>query len=276
MRRYLYILIAGFLMAACGPLRHAVHVEMRHPSKSGLELAGKRVSAVYYIGDDALENQIVDSLAHGFAKALENDYQTGDGSVSVVGLPRSAGDYASRDSLIHLLVKNGGDVVFLFDVTFSHSTNPGMRPIKVSMYCYDGMNKEDVVKEFVGSTLLQYSIPEELLTEAVKAGSHIAESFKMQWKHEQYSIAYYDSEKWLEALIRADKYDWKGAMDIWLTLLDSNDPLKRAVAEYNIAVACYLSGEFQLAKSWLDRSDAENKMPTLSDAMRKRIEARIL
>ena len=173
-------------------------------------------------------------------------------------------------------MQHGGDVVFLFDVTFSNSTNPGMRPIKVAMYCYDGMNKEDVVKKFVGSALLQYSMADELLTEATKAGAHIADSFKMQWKQEQYSIAYYDSEKWLEALICADKYDWKGAMDIWLTLLDSSDPLKRASAEYNIAVACYMLGDFQLAKLWLDRSDAENKMPTLSDAMRKRIEARIL
>ena len=95
-----------------------------------------------------------------------------------------------------------------------------------------------------------------------------------QWKPEYYSIAYYDSTKWYEALMKAEQYDWKGAMDIWISLLDSQDVMKRACAEYNISVACYMLGDMALAEQWLDRSDAENKMPTLSDAMRKRIEAR--
>ena len=271
MKRVLYIIIVAVLMVSCGPSRHAVHVEMRHASKSGLELTGKNISTVCYKGDELIENRLIDSLAVGFARSLENDYQTGKGSVPVVSLDRSSGDYASRDSLINLLVRNGGDVVFLFDVTFSHSTANNMLPMKVTMYCYDGMNREDVVKKYVGSSLLQFSSEKEMLNEALKAGFHISESFKAQWKHEQYSIAYYDSVKWLEALVKAEQYDWKGAMDIWFELLDSFDPLKRSAAEYNIAVACYMLGDFDLAKMWLDRSDAESKMPTLSDAMRKRL-----
>ena len=74
--------------------------------------------------------------------------------------------------------------------------------------------------------------------------------------------------------MKAEQYDWKGAMDIWIELLSSNDMMKRASAEYNIAVACYMLGDLDLASEWLDRSDADNKLPTLSDALRKRIEAR--
>ena len=51
--------------------------------------------------------------------------------------------------------------------------------------------------------------------------------------------------------------------------------MKKATAEYNIAVACYMLGDFDLATQWLDRSDADNMMPTLSDALRKRINSRI-
>ena len=272
MKRFLYILISIFMIVSCGPSRHAIHVEMRHASKAGLELTGKKISAVCYKGADSLQNTLIDSVVTGFARSLEDDYHTGKCSVPVVGLDRTSGDYTGRDSLINLLVRNGGDVVFLFDVTFSSSTANGMLPMKVSMYCYDGMNKEDVVKKYVGSALLQYSTQEEMLKEALKAGAHISESFKTQWKHEQYSIAYYDSTKWIEALVRAEQFDWKGAMYIWFEFLDSPDPLKRASAEYNIAVACYMMGDFELARMWLDRSDAENKMPTLSDAMRKRLQ----
>jgi hypothetical protein len=71
-----------------------------------------------------------------------------------------------------------------------------------------------------------------------------------------------------------EEYDWLGAMEIWLSLLDTNDLLKRACAEYNIAVACYMLGDFELADEWLEKSKADNNMPTLTDAMSKRIKAR--
>ena len=59
-----------------------------------------------------------------------------------------------------------------------------------------------------------------------------------------------------------------------MSLLDTNDLLKRSCAEFNISVACYMLGDYQLASDWLDQSDKDNKLP-LSDAMRKRIDARM-
>ena len=63
-------------------------------------------------------------------------------------------------------------------------------------------------------------------------------------------------------------------MDLWFGLLDTNDPMKRSCAEYNIALACYMLGDYNLAGQWLERSDKDNKLPNMSDALRKRIEAR--
>ena len=101
----------------------------------------------------------------------------------------------------------------------------------------------------------------------------LSSSFKSQWKHEQYSIFYFETDKWYKALELADAYDWRGAMDIWLELLSSKDMLKRSCAEYNIAVACYMLGDLDLASEWLDRSDTDNRLAQ-SDALRKRINAR--
>jgi hypothetical protein len=50
--------------------------------------------------------------------------------------------------------------------------------------------------------------------------------------------------------------------------------MKRACAEYNISVACYMLGDYPLAIEWLDLADKENKLP-ISDALRKRIDARL-
>ena len=268
MKRLLSIFSLTILMVSCAPSRHAIHVEMRHPSRSGIDLAGKIVSVVF-----AEENadQVTRSMAESFTRSLKEDY--GEETVELYSVNGRTQEYTGRDSLVNLLMRTGSDVVFLFDSRKGEKGPSGL-PVNVALYCYDGMNKEDKVQSFSGTKILAASSDKEVMEEAVKAGALVAEPFETQWKHEQYSIAYYENTKWYEALVRADQHDWKGAMDIWMTLLGTNDMMKKASAEYNISVACYMMGEFDLATEWLDRSDSDNKLPTLSDALRKRIEAR--
>lgn len=71
----------------------------------------------------------------------------------------------------------------------------------------------------------------------------------------------------------ADRYQWKSAMDIWLGLLDTNDVLKSSSAAYNLALASYMLGDYDLASRWLDKSDKDSKLP-MSDSLRKRIDGR--
>lgn len=309
-RNILAVAALALMACACGPSRHAVQIEMRYPSKSGLDLAGKTVSVVYVSDSDSLVSKFNGAMAEGFASALEQDYETGDGSIAVYEtLSRPGADYASRDSMFNYMMSTRSDVVFLFDLpqlgqmTVSGATKVGSASSADSSYistggiqyklhlnCYDAMNKEDKVIAFGGvSTASPYVYSNgklssaailkkayEALPEAAEvAGRNVAEAFKAQWKHEQYSIAYYESQKWYEALYLANQYEWKAAIDIWLAELDTSDLMKKACAEYNIAVACYMLGDYALALEWLDRSDKDNKMPTLSDAMRKRIKSRL-
>lgn len=310
MKRFLLPAIAACLMAvSCGPMKHAIHVEMRHPSKAGVDLAGKVVSVVYLENDDAVADDFSEAMADGFAYSLEEDYATGNGSIGIYRMRKSdGGNYASKDSLFNILMDTGADVVFLFDtVSFGNITvggpskvayktspdssyvNSASIPFTMKMYCYDGMNKDDKVQAFGGtsmarmevysngkddSTIARAKAFKALGAEGWNAGKEVAESFRSQWKHEQYSIVYFDNEKWYKALMQAEGYDWKGAIDTWITLLQTNDLMKRSCAEFNISVACYMLGDYQLAKEWLDRSDEDNKLP-ISDAMRKRIDARL-
>ena len=273
-RRIVSILAFTVLLVSCGPSRYAVHVEMRHPSKSGVDLAGRIVSVVYYSSNDSTENKAAESIAKGFAGVIEADNGTGEGSVGVYNVERGAGNYAVKDSLVSLVIQTDADLVFLLDASLADNKIAEGTPVMVKLYCYDGMSRDDVVKTFIGNTVIPATTADGLLSDAFAAGKQVAEAFRSQWKHEQYSITYYDSQRWYEALAKSDSYDWKGAMDIWFEFLDSADAMKRACAEYNIAVACYMLGDFDLARQWLDRSVAENDMPTLTDAMRKRIEAR--
>lgn len=273
MRRiYTLLFLVMLFMSSCSPLKHAIHVEMRYPSKSGIELAGKIISVVYLSQDDQIADTFSASMAEGLATVLEKDYGTGEGSVGIYSLKDSGGDYFQKDTLINLLIDTGSDAVFLFDRPDMVSVGETMKRFNLKLYCFDGMDQTEKVHRFIGSDVLD-STPEYLANGAFKTGETIAASFKSHWKHEQYTVIYYEGEKWYDALVRAEAYDWKGAMDIWMQFLYASDPLKRSSAEYNIAVACYMLGDYELATTWLDQSDKDSELP-ISPALRKRINAR--
>lgn len=304
-----FMILAAFAAVSCGPSRHSLHLEMRYPSKAGIELAGKTVSVVYLENKDRIATEFNSHMADGFAYALEEEYATGEGSVPVFSMPRvSDGNYADKDTLFRILMDAGTDVVFLIDTVSlgtmrvdspsriasaiskdSSYLSLAHMPFTMKMYSFDAMDKTETVKNYGGSSEAQpivYSDGKDsaarqyekaraaLPSAAWEVGKEISESFKSQWKHEQYSLTYFDSEKWYLALDKAEAYDWKGAMDIWISLLKTNDLMRRSCAEYNISVACYMLGDYQLASEWLDLSDEDNLLP-LSDAMRKRINIRL-
>lgn len=266
-----------FSIIACGPSRYMIDVEMRHKSKAGVDLTGKNVAVVYGVTSEYPLGSFIESLADGFAWNLQADYQHTIDSVAVFGIEVPASEYASRDSLVALLMETGSDVVFLFDkVEFGDMTQTSTSitlPYSVSLRCYDAMNQDDKMLTYTGSSTVRPANLEQLPNDAWDEGKTVAMSFKPEWKHEQYSIYYFNGDQWLSALTKAELYDWKGAMDIWFGFLDSNDVLKRSCACYNIATSCYMLGDYNLASDWLDRSDKENPLP-LSVALRKRINAR--
>lgn len=309
MKRVLLLAMTACMIAvSCGPMKHAIHVEMRHPSKSGVDLSGKIVSVVYLENNDPIATEFNETMADGFAYALEEDYGTGEGSIGIYRMRKMSGsNYASKDSLFNILMDTGADVVFLFDtVSFGNMTVGGPSklgskttpdsayvssssiPFTIKMYSFDAMDREEKVQVYGGTSMARpavYSNGKDdgtiarakafkaLGAEGWDAGLEVAESFKSQWKHEQYSIVYFDSMMWYDALMRAEQYDWKGAMDVWISLLDTNDMMKRSCAAFNISVACYMLGDYVLAEEWLNRSDKDNELP-ISEAMRKRISAR--
>lgn len=297
--------LALMMFAACAPSKYTMHLETRYPSKSGLDLAGKNVSVIYLENGTGFKDGFSASMAESLAYNLEKDYGTGEGSVGVFRMSKSAGgNYASKDTLFNLLMDTGSDLVFLIDtvrfgemtvggpskvayatVSDSSTVNVGSIPFNLRLYSYDAMNESEDVKSFGGTAIalpevysdgslsseqLKKGAYEALPAEGWAAGEMLSKSFASQWKVEGYSIIYFDSPKWIAAAEKADQLDWKGAMDIWFELLDSKDVLKRSSAAYNIALSCYMLGDYKLAEEWLDLSDKDSELP-LSSALRTRI-----
>lgn len=267
-RYILSVMLVVALAVACAPARYVLDVEMRHPSKTGVDLIGKNVTVVY--GQESVypNDLFVESMADGFAWNLKERCKGVVGEVNVCSL-RSAPDYANRDSMLNLLMETGADVVFLLDKVVLNGSS-----FSFSIKCYDAMCQDDKLQLFSGSSVVgSISVSETVKNEGWDAGKTVAAAFEPQWKHEQYSLYYFESPDWYTALEKAEAFDWKGAMDIWMNRLDVTDPLKRACAAYNIATACYMMGDYHLAAQWLDRAD-ENANLVVSAGLRSRINLR--
>ena len=303
------ILCSIMLAVSCGPTKYSMTVEMRHGSESGVDLAGKSVSVVYVESGHDLNDAIAASVADGFAYSIEEDYGLMTGSVGVYHLPLSDSSvYRSKDRMIDLLVDTDADVVFVLDtlqIGRLKLSSPSRLAIPVSadssylstasgavsagIYCLDGMDRSETIRSFTRKSALAVSVysgkneTTDMINQKViralpdaafVAGQEIAGAFLSQWTPEQYSIICYETDMWYQALSMADSYRWKDAMDIWMDLLDTQDVLKRSCAEYNIALACYMLGDYSLALQWLDRSDSDSAV-SLSPSLRKRIKQRM-
>ena len=194
----------------------------------------------------------------------------------------------------------GCDIVFLFDApefgnvqikeqktSTSGTYYPVSVPVAVKLYGFDSLSGSDTVRVWTGTRMLSANMEASLGRQAAadslwnrigssaeNLGEVSARTFAPVWKEETYSFIYYESpEAWLAAAQYASDYKWNEAMKVWISLLDTNNPMKRSCAEYNIATACFLMGDNELALKWLNSSDEDYPI-SLSKALRKRIQAR--
>ena len=306
MRRFTLTMgLAALALAACSPQTLTLNVDMRHPSKSGIDLSRKTMSVVY-MDDGAADTTFSNGVASSLARSLEEDYFAGREAVGVYKIPA---DSVSLDLMHRLVIDTGDDVVFLIgppafgEVALSDNVarkdsksvdsayvTQAQIPYNAKLFVYDSMAKDDRMQMFRGSSILRTPVynngvtAKEYLKElALKnkaegadlVGKQISNRFVPTWKTEGYSLYYFDGwdEDWVNAAYLAYDMNWKQAADIWMKKVNDNSYTKRACACYNTALAFYMMGDLNLATEWLDRAD-QYGTPSLSPGLRKRIEAR--
>lgn len=288
-------------LQSCDPQAFSMNVEMRYPSSSGMSIDGKSVAVVYLNEDSAKDSVFNECLANGFASAIEKNYFNGAEAVNLYKMPKVGGGvYSNADTLINLIVDTGCDIVFLFDApefgnvqikeqktSTSGTYYPVSVPVAIKLYGFDSLSGSDTVRVWTGTRMLSANMEASLGRQAAadslwnrigssaeNLGEVSARTFAPVWKEETYSFIYYESpEAWLTAAQYASDYKWNEAMKVWISLLDTNNTMKRSCAEYNIATACFLMGDNELALKWLNSSDEDYPI-SLSKALRKRIQAR--
>ena len=305
MRRFLLFAGTAFILASCSPQIFTMNVEVRNPSKSGIDLSRKSMSIVY-MDDGQADSTFSNRVASTFARNLEEDYFDGNEAVGVYKIPS---DTVSLDLMHNLVMDSGDDVIFLLGrpsfgepslaenvaVKKSRSVDSAFVaqaqiPYNVRLYVYDSMDKNDVVKNFRGSSILRLFVynngvtaKEFLAAEALKnkeegaelIGTQIFNRFAPVWKTENFSLYYYDDFKgdWVDAVSYVYEFRWKEAADIWMGMMKVKSVEKKACACYNTALAFFMLGDLNLATKWLDKADSLSSL-ALSPGLRKRIEAR--
>lgn len=304
----LVVASALFALVSCAPQAFIVSPEMRGPSKSGLNLAGKSMAVVYLTDGDPRDTVFNASAAGGFASRLEEDYFGGEREIELFTAKGGDGtEYSSKDSLVNLVMETGKDVVFVIDTPVlgeptindpikvtdrampqdSAYVSTASVPFNTRIYVYDSMSKEDKVYGFAGGRsfkvdvyndgktskdVLQSKVWNGIASGAENAGYVAAKAFVSTWKSDDFYVIYYDGaqDAWDKGAEYAYSYKWKEAIAQWMTLLDSRNDEKKACAAYNIALGCFMCGQPSLALEWLDRSDSYTPV-SLSKTLRLKI-----
>ena len=218
------------LAVSCSPQFFSMDLQLRRPSPSGYNLSGKSMGIVYVAAPK--DTARARTIAEEFATSLEKDYFGGESVVGLYNLPSNpSADYSSRDTLVNLIMDTDKDVIFLLD---------GSAPSKAARLCvYDSMAKTDTVKVFNANPTLDFN------------------SFLSTWSPETVLLYYYefDSSKWDEAAKAAYNFKWHEAIKLWMDLAKEKSGNRRACAAYNVAVAFYVMGDYDLSAEWLTASD---------------------
>ena len=264
--------LSAAALASCAPSAYVMQVESRKPSECGLDLTGKSLSVVYLESPDGRDSLFNNRAADALAYSLESDFFDGEEAVKVYNLTKdAAGDYASKDTASQYIMLLDSDVVMILDTPEAGESHTGRSlPVTSKLYVYDSMAGEDD-----GVTTLQCSSSAASLTDesrAMNMGTALVKPLRSRWEQEQFTVLYFDGlgRKWIDAVLLADDMKWAEAIDLWMDLARQKNRTQSSCARYDIALGCYMLGQYDLALEWLDSSDAMFPI-SLSKGLRKRI-----
>lgn len=277
------IYCAAFLLAGCAtPQAMLFDVDVMQPKDFTFEVMDQSASVVATYNKNSKDSLLAAEIARGTARAIEIYNAIEDGSVGAFTIP--AEEYSgTKDTLYleQLMLATGSHYLLLLsdieteDLRVARSLQGGSpmffgrMPVKAHLDIYNAISEETVYSKLFKDTLM-IRIPEGpdgSYTQSYVAsflkendslfmhllGRKIAESISTTWETEEWMLVDYPSdEKWHSAYKNAMDFKWEEAVKGWLPLAEDKDSVKASCAAFNIAVACQMLGNTELALSWID------------------------
>lgn len=267
--------VAAVLTVSCSQGVYMLDMETRGPSESGMSLQGKSVALIYLESADGSDSLYNNRVADALAYKIEKEYFGGEEAVGVYNLVKDPeGHYSSVDTLSQYIMMLDKDVVLILDTPdiVKKESNDNLSLSSV-LYGYDSMSDLGLVTT-VGRTSV--SSMDNAVNRSSVIGGALAAPMIGEWVKESFPVIYYDdaSSKWIRAIELADEMKWAEAIDIWMQFATAKDAAKASCAKYNIALGCYILGEYDLAYAWLKSSDDTYPI-SLNKDLREKIEKKM-
>ena len=262
---------AALLLAACSPQIYPLHLDVRKPSTSGLDLSRKSMGIVYMDGAQPADSSFDRSAASALARKLEEDYFGGEEVIGLYHMPSK--DTVTLDQMHTLVMDTEKDVVFVLTSQLGTPTETGAQPVSTRLLIYDSMG-EDKLYRYGGSALIPAPAGADAPTQAEVVGERISTRFLSQWKTESFSFYYFDGlyDGWIDGLQQIYDGHMGKAIDAWMPLVKTGSTIKRACAAYNLAMAFYLLEDYEMSERWLALADKMENL-SLSTGLHTRLNA---
>lgn len=250
------VLAAAAALCSCAPVSYVMELEQRSPSSSGLDLSGKSMSLIYLESENGCDSLFNNRLADILSFSLEDSFFDGQAGVGVYNLIKDpAGDYASLDTASTYVMLLDSDVIMILDTPVLSDTLASGNVRELStLYIYDSMSQTDEVVSLQCKSAVS-SLDD--VAKAISVGSTLSAPLVSTWKKDFFEILYFNdvNSAWYDAVEYAHNMDWEKAMNIWMEFARSKNCIKAGAAQYNMALACFITGQNDLAAEWLELAE---------------------
>lgn len=265
-----------WVASSCAPEAVLFKVDAYDPESFNLDPQGNTVSVFAITPESRFDSTAVSEVAKSLAAQYEEDQKLDEESVFTYSV--SAGEFRGlKDtSYIESLMMGSASryMIFVKDLVLGDISAPERSyanaahvklPFKAELYAYDAVKDSILLHSNSIDTISLHavgSITKEKIISAIvdrvdyvatKIGEKLAKKLSASWKTEQWMVINYsDIYAWDHAASLAKEFKWNMAIEAWMPLTEEANPRKASYAAFNIAVACEMTGNSDLAREWLE------------------------
>ncbi len=293
------IRITGFLavlllLSSCGPLINIMEVDVKLPATRPINILGREMAVFtpQYDSVSVSDSVLLQKFSQSLADALSAEAYLSPGSVPVYAHytgSEALGTLEQPDYVHRLALETGTNLVFMVDsvkiggfftknvsmVADDYKMQYLMAPFTAVVRVYDAEKVQFVKYIPLRDTVAwevwipaeneTVSIPSSALQDLQRASEYFAKelagTFLDQWETQDRVIFVYEKREWNLAYDHALAFAWDEAMKIWMELVKGTNAKEVACAAFNMALACEMQGNFELAGKWLDLSQKTFDLP---------------
>lgn len=283
--RYGICIFTAMLLAGCAaPQVMLFNVDVMEKKAFVLQLDNQSASVVATYDQEKGDSSIMADLARSVADRLEKQNALEEGSVGAFTIPAS--EYKGsqdKEYLEQLMLATASQSLVIingFSLRDYHlkkswdpdRTVPALQTMltilgKADMEVYDAISDTTLYHKMVFDSVT-FRIPtdnsytDQSLKELISSNdtlviasfaATLADHICNTWTEEEWMlIDYPNQETWHEAYKNAMDFKWEEAIRGWLPWTENKKPEVASFASFNIAVACQILGQSDLAESWVE------------------------